>query len=381
MHPLKTYLVGGAVRDLILGKQPQDLDYVVVGASPEYMLENGFQQVGAGFPVFLHPHSGCEYALARTERKIGPGYTGFETVFDPTITIEEDLRRRDLTVNSIALEMHNHEYGVGYHAELYGDPPLDHAKLIDPFNGVKDLKDGVLRHTSEAFSEDPLRVLRLARFAARFNFDVALETMLLAQHLVTEGELEHLPHERMWKEIDRAVIEKHPHKFFEVLFTANAMNTSFMSEVFKGLTLERAKLVLAVTRYDFSHEARLGLLTSFWLHEPNRFKESTMVHWLSKQRASVVEQLQRGLDPKNLLSVLERARMFQASPKNDAFFSMISFLEVLGDVPRNSFMKLMFAFDSARTVNGSKVTADLTGKAAGDAVHNARLTAITAALS
>ena len=165
MNPeIKIYAVGGSVRDILLGRTPKDLDYVVVGATPEDMLKSGFEKVGADFPVFLHPKTKDEYALARTERKVGLGYTGFECSFDPSITLEEDLMRRDLTFNSMAVNKNDWEEFTRTR-----NPDL----VIDPFNGILDLNNRLIRHTSKAFSEDPVRVLRVARFAARYNFKIA----------------------------------------------------------------------------------------------------------------------------------------------------------------------------------------------------------------
>ena len=182
---MKVYLVGGAVRDTLLGLDPKDKDYVIVGATAEdveALLAQGYQRVGADFPVFLHPETGDEYALARIERKVGAGYNGFEAYTSPDLTIEDDLRRRDLTINAMAM-----------------DP--DTGEIIDPFGGQEDLKNGVLRHVSEAFAEDPLRVLRVARFKARYGFKLAPETYKLMHQLVESGELDHLTRERVWDEI------------------------------------------------------------------------------------------------------------------------------------------------------------------------------------
>ena len=190
---MKTYLVGGAVRDTLLGLEPKDKDYVIVGATPEDVdnLVNfqGYQQVGADFPVFLHPVTGDEYALARIERKVGTGYNGFEAFTSPDLTIEDDLRRRDLTINAMAMD-------------------LESGEIIDPFGGQEDLKNGVLRHVSEAFAEDPLRVLRVARFKARYGFKLAKETYDLMHQLVESGELDHLTRERIWVEIEKLLSEK-----------------------------------------------------------------------------------------------------------------------------------------------------------------------------
>lgn len=208
----QTLLVGGAVRDHLLGIQSKDRDYVVVGSSPEEMIANGFMQVGASFPVFLHPVTGDEYALARTERKTGVGYHGFSTTYDSSVTLEDDLARRDLTINSMAM--------------------TDNLQIIDPFNGIKDLENGVLRHTSEAFADDPLRVLRLARFAARYHFSVADETMELSRKLVDSGELDALPRERIWTELYKGFTEKAPSRMLKVLQDAHAMKVTPLVEYF-----------------------------------------------------------------------------------------------------------------------------------------------------
>jgi len=194
---LKTYLVGGSVRDELLGLPVQDRDYVVVGATPEEMTAAGFRPVGKDFPVFLHPSTHDEYALARTERKSGRGYKGFTVYAAPDVTLEDDLARRDLTINAIA--------------------KAEDGTLIDPFGGAKDLREGVLRHVSEAFHEDPVRILRVARFAARFGFRIAEETMALMKLMVDNGEADHLVPERVWQEFSRGLAEEHAERMFEAL--------------------------------------------------------------------------------------------------------------------------------------------------------------------
>jgi tRNA nucleotidyltransferase (CCA-adding enzyme) len=194
---VKAYVVGGAVRDELLGLPVQDKDYVVVGATPEEMEARGFRPVGKDFPVFLHPETQEEYALARTERKSGRGYKGFTVHAAPDVTLEEDLRRRDLTINAMA--------------------KAADGTLIDPFGGKQDLEAGVLRHVSEAFAEDPVRILRVARFAARFNFKVADETLELMKRMVESGEADFLVPERVWQEFSRGLAEPHPELMFEVL--------------------------------------------------------------------------------------------------------------------------------------------------------------------
>lgn len=208
---MKIYQVGGSVRDSLLGLPSSDRDYVVVGATVEAMLAAKFQPVGQDFPVFLHPKTREEYALARTERKSGRGYTGFAFHASPDVTLEDDLRRRDLTVNAMALEVH-------------GDLVDPINKLVDPYGGARDLEAKVFRHVSDAFSEDPLRVLRVARFAARFTeFTVAPETLLLCKKLVDEGEITELVAERVWQEISRGLMEAKPSRMFEVLRACGAL--------------------------------------------------------------------------------------------------------------------------------------------------------------
>jgi tRNA nucleotidyltransferase (CCA-adding enzyme) len=202
-QPVRVYSVGGSVRDEILGRPDADRDYVVVGATPEMMLASGFRPVGRDFPVFLHPETHEEYALARTERKHGRGYRGFEFFASPDVTLEEDLVRRDLTINAMAKD--------------------DDGTLIDPTGGAADLAAGVLRHVSPAFAEDPLRVLRVARFAARFGFVVAPETEALMRTLVASGELATLAPERVWQEVARGLMEAHPSRMLSALRDCGAL--------------------------------------------------------------------------------------------------------------------------------------------------------------
>ncbi|MEB5972826.1 multifunctional CCA addition/repair protein [Pantoea dispersa] len=207
---MKTFLVGGAVRDALLRLPVKDRDWVVTGATPDSMLAQGYQQVGRDFPVFLHPDSREEYALARTERKSGNGYTGFVTQFAPDVTLEQDLQRRDLTINAIA--------------------QAADGTLIDPYNGQQDLQQRTLRHVSAAFNEDPLRVLRVARFAARFahlNFRVAPETLALMRAMAHSGELAHLTAERVWKETEKALLTRNPQVYFQLLRDCGALQVLF----------------------------------------------------------------------------------------------------------------------------------------------------------
>jgi tRNA nucleotidyltransferase (CCA-adding enzyme) len=201
---MQIYCVGGAVRDDLLGLPVKDRDWVVVGSTPQALIDLGYRPVGKDFPVFLHPETHEEYALARTERKTGPGYTGFSVHFAPDVTLEQDLLRRDLTINAIARA-------------------ADGA-LIDPYGGLQDLHARVLRHVSDAFAEDPVRILRVARFGARFGqFSIAPETMALMRDMVTAGEVDHLVPERVWQELSRGLMEARPSRMFEVLRECGAL--------------------------------------------------------------------------------------------------------------------------------------------------------------
>ncbi len=207
---MKVYLVGGAVRDELLGLESGERDWVVVGSTPDEMLKAGYKPVGRNFPVFLHPDTREEYALARTERKTAPGYHGFSFHASPEVTLEQDLERRDLTVNAMARD--------------------DSGAIIDPFVGRNDLSGKLLRHVSPAFAEDPVRILRLARFRSRFHelgFEIAAETRDLMNKMVQDGEVDALVPERVWQETVRALGEKHPRLFFEVLHECGAMKAIF----------------------------------------------------------------------------------------------------------------------------------------------------------
>src|SRR5690349_13612670 len=210
MSAMQVYLVGGAVRDRLLGREVSERDWVVVGATPAELERAGYIPVGRDFPVFLHPKTKDEHALARTERKVGPGYRGFTTEFSPDVTLEDDLRRRDLTLNAIAEDQD--------------------GKLVDPFGGQRDIEARVLRHVSEAFVEDPVRVLRIARFAARFaslGFTIAAETRALMTQIVAAGEMDALVPERVWKETARALDEARPDVYFETLRECGALRAIF----------------------------------------------------------------------------------------------------------------------------------------------------------
>ncbi|MFV5590364.1 multifunctional CCA addition/repair protein [Acinetobacter variabilis] len=290
---MQVYLVGGAVRDHLLGHPYHEKDYVVVGATPEQLLAEGFQPVGKDFPVFLHPETKDEYALARTERKSGYGYHGFEFYTDINVTLEEDLIRRDLTINAMAMD--------------------DSGKIYDPYGGQKDLADRVLRHVSEAFVEDPLRVLRIARFAARYQhqgFSIAEETLVLMKQLAESGELNALTPERVWKETTRALMEQDADVYFEVLRSCGALKVLFP---------ELDALYGIPQRPEYHPEIDCGIHTMMSLQQACRqhysleVRFAVLVHDLGKALTPVEElprhimHEERGIKPVNELC--ERLRV------------------------------------------------------------------------
>ncbi|MDN5676516.1 MAG: multifunctional CCA addition/repair protein [Pseudomonas sp.] len=263
---MQIYKVGGAVRDRLLGRPVTDIDWVVVGATVEQMQAQGYRPVGADFPVFLHPHSGEEYALARTERKSGRGYGGFTFHASPEVTLEEDLVRRDLTINAMAED--------------------EQGRITDPYKGQQDLKDRVLRHVSPAFAEDPLRVLRVARFAARYaglGFQVAPETLALMRELSESGELQALTAERSWKEIARALMEEQPQVFIQVLRDCGALK-QLMPEL---------DVLFGVPQPAAHHpEIDTGVHTLSVLEQAARHNQPLTVRW-----ACLLHDLGKGLTP------------------------------------------------------------------------------------
>lgn len=264
------YRVGGAVRDRLLGRPFHEIDWVVVGAEPSWLLAQGYRQVGRDFPVFLHPQTGEEYALARTERKQGQGYHGFVCDFSPDITLEEDLQRRDLTINAMA--------------------ELPDGSVVDPWGGRADLDGRWLRHVSPAFAEDPLRVLRVARFAARYHdlgFRVAPETLALMRQLGDSGELTALTPERVWQETERALGEAHPAVYFEVLRACGALRVLFP---------EVANCFGVPQRADYHPEVDTGLHILLCLAQAARLTPSTRIRF-----AVLVHDLGKALTPTDVL--------------------------------------------------------------------------------
>lgn len=267
---MKTYLVGGAVRDQLLNIPIKDRDYMVVGATPEEMLAKGYKQVGKDFPVFLHPKTQQEYALARTERKTGLGYGGFSVYAAPDVTLEEDLLRRDLTINAIAQD--------------------EQGQLYDPYDGQADIDKRLLRHVSQAFVEDPLRVLRVARFAARFHslgFSVAPETLALMQEIAKSGELEALTAERIFQELDKALSTEAPQVFFEVLREAGAL----------GILFPELEALFGIPQPEKWHpEIDTGIHTLMVLEQAAHLSQDKRVRF-----AALVHDLGKALSPKDQL--------------------------------------------------------------------------------
>ncbi|PSJ80207.1 multifunctional CCA addition/repair protein [Neisseria iguanae] len=264
---MKTYLVGGAVRDRLLGLPVHDRDWVVVGEDAESMAARGFLPVGKDFPVFLHPQSREEYALARTERKTAKGYAGFSFHADKEVTLEQDLMRRDLTINAMAQD--------------------SDGLIIDPFGGQKDLSDGVLRHVSPAFAEDPVRILRIARFAARYGFVVADETMRLMRQMVAAGEADALVAERVWQELSKGLMESNPAKMIEVLQECGAL----------AVLLPEVKALFGVPqRADYHPETDSGIHTLMVLQ-----KTADMGLSLPERYAALLHNLGKAETPSEIL--------------------------------------------------------------------------------
>lgn len=264
---MKVYKVGGVVRDKLLGVESRDIDWVVVGASVDDMLAQGYKAVGKDFPVFLHPETKQEYALARTERKTGEGYKGFQFYTGDDVTLEDDLKRRDITINAMAED--------------------ENGTLIDPYGGQQDLKDKILRHVSPAFEEDPLRVLRVARFAARFGFKVAPETMALMRAITASGELSSLVSERVWIELKKALAGQYPSRFLLVLRAADALAVLF----------PEIECLFGVPQPKEHHpEIDTGLHTLMVLNQASRLTHDTEIRF-----AALVHDLGKGVTPEEIL--------------------------------------------------------------------------------
>ena len=363
---MKTYSVGGSVRDELLGLEVQDRDHVVVGADPAEMVKRGFRPVGADFPVFLHPETHEEYALARTERKTAPGYRGFVFHADASVTLEEDLRRRDLTINAMA----RGEDGV----------------LVDPYGGARDLGAGILRHVSEAFGEDPVRILRVARFAARFGFAIAPETLELMGRMVAAGEAVALVPERVWQELARGLVEKAPSRMVAVLRECGALarvlpeiDASFdRPDVPERLAerLDRAaargyglavRFALLVLDLDGGDAARLAGR----VNAPGDCRELALL--AIRERDSIASP---DLDADSTLEVLERSDSFRRPERLDLLLEVAecdAHAEAAeAFAPRRAMRR---ALDAARTVDAGAVACENPGDIPA-ALRRARLVAI-----
>ncbi|HEY2338421.1 MAG TPA: multifunctional CCA tRNA nucleotidyl transferase/2'3'-cyclic phosphodiesterase/2'nucleotidase/phosphatase [Burkholderiales bacterium] len=339
---MKIYVVGGAVRDELLGLPVKDRDRVVVGATPDEMVKLGFKPVGKDFPVFLHPETHEEYALARTERKSGRGYKGFTVYASPEVSLEDDLRRRDLTINAMA--------------------KAEDGSLIDPFHGRRDLEQRTLRHVSEAFPEDPVRILRVARFAARFGFEVAKATMELMRKMVDSGETEYLVAERVWQEFSKGLMEDHPERMFDVLSACGFMSKNL------------PEIQAVPRRFTGSLPMRFAALA--W-------------HMPAEKAEALADRLKAPNDPRELGSLASRNRdllgaakrpeeFLDLLKKTDAFRRPDRFAELLG-VARQEGVETA-RFERARAAAAAVDAAGIAQRG-GDiakAVDEARLKAIAA---
>lgn len=363
---MKTYLVGGAVRDELLGLPVKDRDWVVTGATPDEMLKRGFKQVGADFPVFLHPDTREEYALARTERKQGRGYHGFTVYSAPDVTLEDDLKRRDLTVNAMAKSTE--------------------GELVDPFGGREDIQARSLRHVSDAFAEDPLRILRTARFAARLQpqgFTVAEPTMALMQQMVKDGEVEHLVPERVWQEIQRALHENEPGTFFEILRECGALAT-IIPELNRDDTCSAALTALrCVHSSEGETSARFAALMSpltpaearnraAQLKAPNDCQD------LARHTTSLAPRIRAMTDhqAEALLELLDEADVWRRA---DRFTGLLQALNcALPGTEKKKLGWLKSAQDAATGVQAKELMAQgYRGKELGQAIRNERLRRIS----
>ena len=390
------FLVGGALRDRLLGRPVSDHDWLVVGATPEEMTARGYLPVGRDFPVFLHPRTREEYALARTERKSAPGYRGFTVHAAPDVTLEQDLARRDLTVNAIALPAEH------VSADGRFDPAPEH--LADPFHGQRDLRDKVLRHVTDAFREDPVRILRVARFAARFDdFTVAPETLALMREMVAAGEVDALVPERVWQELSRGLMETRPSRMFEVLRDCGALAVllpeidtggHLMAVVDTGARLQRSLAVrFACLVNDLSRGAAPGIAA---LHAVcDRWRVPVDIRELAEVVAREQAHIHGSdtLDATGLVRLLERC---------DAFRKPARFAEVLlacecdahgrlGVAPTALIAyrqrpRLLAVLATAAAVPTDVVAraaqqAGATGPKIGEAIHRARVDAVAASLA
>ncbi len=374
---MKIYAVGGAIRDTLMGLPMHDIDYVVVGASVEEMIAQGYRPVGKDFPVFLHPYTQAEYALARTERKTGKGYKGFMFYADPTVTLEQDLERRDLTINAMA-------QAVGEDGKLIGP-------IIDPFNGQADLASKVFRHVSDAFAEDPLRLLRIARFSARFpEFTIAPETMERLKLIVQADELAALSPERVWQELSRGLTADKPMHMLQVLLITGAADSLLPEGLTHSLGEEayREALLRHLQLSNHHLESRCAVLLMrlpageirAWSESIRMPKEIRDYSEIFSDLAQLMDHLKTNTNIAALmLAWFNRADVWR---KSDRAFSLLDLAKTIGlDVSI-----LMIALQASLAIDSSEIIAGITqeGRAQGDAIgaaiERARLVAITASI-
>lgn len=351
---MKVFQVGGCVRDRLLGLEPKDVDYVVTGATEAEMLEQGFSKVGADFPVFLHPVTKEEWALARKERKVAVGYNGFDVIFDPSVTLEEDLSRRDLTINAMALDLETNE-------------------VIDPFGGRADLQSKLLRHVSDAFAEDPIRVLRTARFAARYNFHVHPDTMELMKKVAFE--LNHVPHERIWAEFEKGLMEQTPVRMFQVLYDCGALSVSALS-MYAGVDEDMLKVVKPETPL----RVRFGAVASVF--EKRHYEMCRIPADCARVAAAFNEVVDTLIEyhrmaPKVRLGMLIRLRAFNNTDLVDDVLAVWKLVHSKGIDVYKTVNAVLADLQRAKSVDVDVIVASCSnGKQVGEALLKARCEAM-----
>lgn len=364
---MEIFVVGGAVRDELLGLTPKDIDYIVVGATPDDMIKQGFEQVGADFPVFLHPVTKDEYALARIERKVGDGYHGFAVDFDPSVSLEDDLFRRDLTINAMAKSMGPTSYGIG-------------EGIIDPYGGQRDLREKILRHVSPAFAEDPLRVVRLARFYTRYNgFSVAKETLDMAFSVVESGDLNHLPHERFWAELQKVFTEEKRASFFTLMhFLGMDKHTDFFSGLYGKINVSK---LVQITRIDRAVSVVEDAEERMMYHTAiTADADSSVIKTGTVRTQKLFKNVQNiRLNPKNkheVFEVLHAAKAWSQGPDVEDLINAMRFMVEAGEKFFVSPDVMQAALTETKKVMAEQYVNTYTGKALGEAIKNGRKAAI-----